>query len=103
MEAIVEGRCYRAAGLIPQTLIRMTIEVYDQPQASRLRDSMPLTAGKKLGPYEILSARGTGGMGEVYRARDTRLDRVVAVKILRTDLSVNDDQRRRFEREARAV
>lgn len=64
---------------------------------------MPLTAGKKLGPYEILSARGTGGMGEVYRARDTRLDRVVAVKILRTDLSVNDDRRRRFEREARAV
>ena len=64
---------------------------------------MPLSSGKKLGPYEIVSAHGKGGMGEVYRARDTRLDRIVAVKILRTDSSVSDDKRRRFEREARAV
>jgi serine/threonine protein kinase len=64
---------------------------------------MPLSPGKKLGPYEIVSARGAGGMGEVYRARDTRLDRIVAIKILRTELSVTDDRRRRFEREARVV
>jgi Tol biopolymer transport system component len=64
---------------------------------------MPLSPGKKLGPYEIVSARGAGGMGEVYRARDTRLDRIVAIKILRTDLSLSDERRRRFEREARTI
>jgi serine/threonine protein kinase/Tol biopolymer transport system component len=64
---------------------------------------MPLSAGKKLGPYEIVSAQGMGGMGEVYRARDTRLDRIVAIKILRADFSQDEDRRRRFEREARTV
>ncbi len=64
---------------------------------------MPLTEGTKLGPYEIMSSLGAGGMGEVYRARDTRLDRSVAIKILRRDISANPDMRRRFEREARAV
>jgi serine/threonine protein kinase len=64
---------------------------------------MPLTSGTKLGPYEIQSPLGAGGMGEVYRARDTRLDRIVAIKILHTHLSENPDQRQRFEREARAI
>ena len=64
---------------------------------------MALTSGTKLGPYEIQSPLGAGGMGEVYRARDTRLDRTVAVKILPPHLSSNLDARQRFEREARAI
>ncbi len=64
---------------------------------------MALTAGTKLGPYEIISALGAGGMGEVYRARDTRLDRTVAIKILAAHLSVNPDLRARFEQEAKSI
>ena len=62
-----------------------------------------MTPGTKLGPYEILGPLGAGGMGEVYRARDTRLDRTVAVKVLPGHLSENPNLRQRFEREARAV
>ena len=64
---------------------------------------MALTAGTRLGPYEILSAAGAGGMGEVYRARDTRLDRTVAIKVLPEQFSQNPDLKQRFEREARAI
>ena len=64
---------------------------------------MALTSGTRLGPYEIQSPLGAGGMGEVYRARDTRLDRAVAVKILPAHLSDNPEARQRFEREARAI
>jgi len=64
---------------------------------------MGLTSGTKLGPYEVLSALGAGGMGEVYRARDTRLDRSVAIKILPSHLSSNPDLKVRLEREARAI
>src|ERR1700730_4246674 len=64
---------------------------------------MALTCGTKLGPYEIQSPLGAGGMGEVYRARDTRLDRTVAVKILPSHLSSNPEAKQRFEREARAI
>ncbi len=64
---------------------------------------MPLSAGDRLGPYEILAPIGAGGMGEVYKARDTRLDRTVAVKILPAELSADPGRRRRFEQEARAV
>jgi Tol biopolymer transport system component/predicted Ser/Thr protein kinase len=64
---------------------------------------MPIEAGSHLGPYEILSAIGAGGMGEVYRARDTRLERTVAIKVLAPNLSGNAEYRQRFEREARTV
>ena len=64
---------------------------------------MPLTPGTKLGHYEIQNAIGAGGMGEVYRARDTRLDRIVALKILPTHLADRADLRQRFDREARAI
>ncbi|MGO9126608.1 MAG: protein kinase domain-containing protein [Terriglobales bacterium] len=64
---------------------------------------MALTPGTKLGPYEILSPLGAGGMGEVYRARDTRLDRDVAIKVLLTNLASDPSLRQRLEREAKAV
>src|SRR6516162_4808821 len=64
---------------------------------------MGLTSGTKLGPYEILSALGAGGMGEVYRARDTRLERTVAIKILPTHLSADPVRKQRFEREAKTI
>jgi Tol biopolymer transport system component/predicted Ser/Thr protein kinase len=64
---------------------------------------MPISPGDKLGPYEILSPIGAGGMGEVYRARDTRLGRDVALKILPAELANDTSRRQRFELEARAV
>src|SRR5215471_6421623 len=64
---------------------------------------MPLTPGTRLGPYEIIAAIGVGGMGEVYRARDSRLQRDVAVKILPELFASDPDRRGRFEREAQAV
>jgi len=64
---------------------------------------MSLAPGTKLGPYEIQSPLGAGGMGEVYRALDTRLDRPVAIKILPDPLSQNPEARQRFDREARAI
>ena len=62
-----------------------------------------LNPGARLGPYEILSALGAGGMGEVYKARDTRLERDVAVKVLPAALTDSTPARERFQREARAV
>ena len=64
---------------------------------------MPLASGTKLGPYEIQSPLGAGGMGEVYRARDTRLDRTVAIKVLASHLSSSPELKQRMEREARAI
>jgi eukaryotic-like serine/threonine-protein kinase len=64
---------------------------------------MPLTIGSKLGPYEIVSSLGVGGMGEVYKARDPRLNRTVAIKVLPESVSSNPELRARFEREARAL
>ena len=64
---------------------------------------MPLVSGTKLGPYEILGSIGAGGMGEVYRAKDTRLDRSVAIKILPAQLSVDAVRKQRFEREAKTI
>ena len=78
--------------------------------ASRIRPAplesahqMPLQPGSRLGPYEILAAIGAGGMGEVYRARDPRLGREVAIKVLPASFSADDDRLRRFEQEARAA
>jgi eukaryotic-like serine/threonine-protein kinase len=64
---------------------------------------MPLAPGDHLGPYEVLATLGAGGMGEVYKARDCRLDRLVAIKILPDHIARREDFRARFEREARAV
>jgi serine/threonine protein kinase len=64
---------------------------------------MTLASGTKLGPYEIQIPLGAGGMGEVYKARDTGLDRTVAIKVLPLRLSANPELRARFEREARAI
>jgi eukaryotic-like serine/threonine-protein kinase len=64
---------------------------------------MSLAAGTKLGPYEIVGPLGAGGMGEVYRARDTRLDRTVAIKILPSQLSADPVRKQRFEREAKTI
>src|SRR3954466_7252279 len=64
---------------------------------------MTLTAGKKLGPYEIQNAIGAGGMGEVYRAHDTRLNRTVAIKVLPSAFSADHDRLQRFAQEARAA
>ena len=64
---------------------------------------MALSKGTRLGPYEILSPLGAGGMGEVYRARDTRLERTVAIKVLPERFTTDLESRQRFEREARAI
>src|ERR1700726_3027260 len=64
---------------------------------------MALLIGTKLGPYEIVAPLGAGGMGEVYRAKDTRLDRTVAIKILPAHLSSNPVRKQRFEREAKTI
>ena len=64
---------------------------------------MPLAAGTRLGPYEVLELIGAGGMGEVYKARDTRLDRTVAIKVLPAEVSADPERRARFEREAKTI
>src|SRR5258707_771245 len=64
---------------------------------------MPVKPGARLGPYEVLSPLGAGGMGEVYRARDPRLARDVAIKVLPEDSTTDAERLRRFEQEARAV
>ena len=64
---------------------------------------MSLASGTKLGPYEIMSPLGAGGMGEVYRAQDTRLDRTVAIKVLASHLLSSPEFKQRMEREARAI
>jgi serine/threonine protein kinase len=64
---------------------------------------MALVAGTRLGPYEIVSPLGAGGMGEVWKARDTRLDRIVAIKVLSSQLAQNTDLKARLDREARAI
>ena len=74
-----------------------------RPCRCNLSANVTLTAGTRLGPYEILSPIGAGGMGEVYKARDTRLERTVAVKVLPAHLSASAEVRQRFEREAKTI
>ena len=62
---------------------------------------MPVSAGTRLGPYEIVESLGAGGMGEVWRARDTRLDREVAIKVLPPGFADDEQFQQRFQREAR--
>ncbi len=64
---------------------------------------MTLSPGSRLGPYEVLSPLGAGGMGEVYKAKDTRLERTVAIKVLPSHLSSSEEVRQRFEREAKTI
>src|SRR6266545_4154133 len=75
----------------------------DRPALSRGRLEVTLSAGSRLGPYEIVAPLGAGGMGEVYRARDTRLERTVAIKVLSSKLSASLESRQRFEREAKTI
>src|SRR5512132_446442 len=74
----------------------------DRPRV-RLLSTLTLSPGTRLGPYELVAPVGAGGMGEVYRAKDTRLDRTVAVKVLPAHLSSSPDSRQRFEREAKTI
>ncbi|MCM2315430.1 MAG: protein kinase, partial [Thermoanaerobaculia bacterium] len=71
------------------------------PRSAKLRE--PLRAGAKLGPYEVVEPLGSGGMGDVYRARDTRLDREVAIKVLAPEFSEDSERRQRFQREAKTI
>ncbi len=64
---------------------------------------MALTSGTRLGPYEILAPIGAGGMGEVYKAKDTRLDRTVAIKVLPEHVAGDPERKARFKREAKAI
>src|SRR4029077_16275641 len=68
-----------------------------------MRASMALSSGTKLGPYEVVAFIGAGGMGEVYRARDTRLERTVAIKVLNSTVVSSSELKQRFEREARII
>ena len=65
--------------------------------------SVTLSAGTRLGPYEVLAPLGAGGMGEVYRARDSRLGREVAIKVLPSELAADSERLKRFETEARSA
>ncbi len=77
---------------------------HDRPgQLSDVLGMRILAAGSRLGPYEILAVLGAGGMGEVYKARDTRLDRIVAIKVVSPLVAGDPELRQRFEREAHAV
>ena len=71
--------------------------------AKAMKDDPPSLLGRQLGPYQILGVLGAGGMGEVYKAKDTRLNRTVAIKVLPRLLSERADLRQRFEREAQAI
>src|SRR5262245_14438063 len=88
----------------PITMIRIWRSPADYTDRRRISaDSVALALGTRLGAYEILSLLGIGGMGEVYRGRDVRLERDVAIKILPSDVAADPDRLARFEREAHAL
>jgi eukaryotic-like serine/threonine-protein kinase len=107
-EAFLRGACGGDEALRREVLSLLA----EQPEAERLMErpatadateKLAVTRGTRLGPYEVAELIGAGGMGEVYRARDTRLERDVAVKVLPSDFATDPERLRRFEREARAV
>ena len=81
----------------------LTAEVSKQLSGTIITPTMPLAPGTRLGPYEITAALGAGGMGEVYRARDRRLERTVAIKVLPSQFSADVLRKQRFEREAKTI
>jgi serine/threonine protein kinase len=101
------GRMTGKREVIPREGLPATLPESSHPRVTsctvyNCAQRMALISGTKLGSYEIQSPLGAGGMGAVYRARDTRLDRTVAIKLLPNHLSSNPDLKQRFEREARA-
>jgi hypothetical protein len=93
---------WRLNGLLPCCPYSVTLSVRDRVN-SAVSNPMPLLAGAKFRPYEILAATSSVGMGEVNKARDTRLDRIVAIKVLPTHLADRFELRERFEREAKSI
>jgi eukaryotic-like serine/threonine-protein kinase len=95
-------RTYRDVGTIKNLQVyKCLTEVHSAN--SKWQEPMAILPGRRLAPYEILSIIGAGGMGEVYKARDTRLDRIVAIKVLPTHLADRSELRERFEREAKTI
>ena len=92
-----------AEGNVPTSFLESPALEQLPPQTETLLSMTALAAGTKLGPYLVQGLIGAGGMGEVYRALDTRLDRTVAVKVIPRSLSADPFRRQRFEREARAI
>jgi serine/threonine protein kinase len=87
----------------PKKLFPDWVTALYSPHLISVEPSVAILPGKTVGPYQILSAIGAGGMGEVYKARDTRLDRTVAIKVLSAHLADRADSRERFDREARTI
>src|SRR5262249_33000344 len=104
-QAVLPGSLDDSHGALALTKIEPRRPRANQRRGSFVVISPPvsLTPGTRLGAYEILDLLGAGGMGEVYRARDTRLDRTVAIKVLPGDLALSEEVRQRFEREARVI
>jgi serine/threonine protein kinase len=101
--AFLDGACAGDAGLRQEVEALLARAAGFMEAPAWAAPSTPLTAGTRLGPYEIQSAIGAGGMGEVYKARDTRLDRTVAIKVLPPTVSSDPERRARFEREAKTI
>ena len=107
-QAFLDGACGGDEELRREVLSLLAEErsaerLMEQPAAGAATERLAVTRGTRLGPYEIVDLLGAGGMGEVYRATDTRLGREVAVKVLPADFASDKERLRRFEHEARAV